>query len=235
MKITFKIHPFFYLFALICILTGYLKNFCIITVLILFHECGHILAGIYFKWQIEKVIILPFGGITIFKEKINRPMIEEFIIAIMGPLFQSFLFLILNSKLFINYNILLLIFNLLPIFPLDGSKIFNIFFNILFSFKLSHKISIIISIIFIILLSKTKNLIFIIALLCLILKTIKEIKYHSYYFYKFLLERYLYQFNFKKHKKIKKIDSMKRDYKHVILFKNHYVTEHYFLKELFDK
>lgn len=235
MKIIFKIHPFFYLFAFLCILTGYLKNLCIITFIVLFHECGHILAGIYFKWKIEKVIILPFGGITIFKEKLNRPMIEEFIIAIMGPLFQICLFVFFKSKLFINYNILLLIFNLLPIFPLDGSKLFNIFLNILFSFKKSHQISIIVSLLFIIILFKTPNLIFIIALICLFIKTCKEIKYHSYYFSKFLLERYLYHFDFKKSKKIKKITSMKRDYKHIILFKNHYVTERFYLKELFDK
>ena len=76
MKTIFKIHPFFYIFALICILTGYFKNFIIIMFIILFHEMGHILAGLYFKWKIEKIIILPFGGLTLFNEKINRPISE---------------------------------------------------------------------------------------------------------------------------------------------------------------
>ena len=32
--------------------------------------------------------MLPFGGVTIFNEDLNRPIYEEFIILIMGPVFQ---------------------------------------------------------------------------------------------------------------------------------------------------
>ena len=88
-----KIHPFFYLFSIICIVTGYFKNFIIISFIILFHELGHILVSQLFHWKIEKIVLLPFGGITIFHEFLNRPMKEEFFIAIAGPIFQTFLFL----------------------------------------------------------------------------------------------------------------------------------------------
>ena len=44
--------------------------------------------GVIFKWNIEKVILLPFGALTIFNEDLNRRMFEEFLIVIMGPLFQ---------------------------------------------------------------------------------------------------------------------------------------------------
>ena len=59
---------------------------------------------------------------------------------------RAFLFLFLKHP-FYEYNLYILLFNLLPIFPLDGSKIFNLFLNQLFSFKKSHIYSIILSII----------------------------------------------------------------------------------------
>lgn len=235
MKNIFKIHPFFYLFAIICIFTGYFKNFCFITFIIVFHELGHILASVFFNWNIDKIVIMPFGGIVLFNEKINRPIKEELIIALMGPIFQSVLFFI-DNPLFFKYNLFLIIFNLLPIFPLDGSKILNLFLNYFTYFKISHLISIIISIylICLILFKIPFNLIFYIVIFFLLLKTIKEIKNHKYIFNKFLLERYLYSFSFKKLKKIDNINKMKRDYEHIIFYKNKYVREYVCLKDLFD-
>lgn len=237
MKTIFKIHPFFYLFAIICILTGYFKNFVIITFIILFHEIGHILAGIYFNWKIEKVIILPFGGLTIFNERINRPILEEFIIALTGPIFQTSLFLFLKNPLFINYNLGLLLFNLLPILPLDGSKILNLLLNKILSFKRSHTISIIISVTILLLsfLLFKSNLILFLIFVLLSFKTYSELKNHRYIFNKFLFERYLYKMSFKKLKKVRSENKMKRDYRHLIFDGNKYITEREFLAYLFDK
>ena len=234
MKTIFKIHPFFYLFAIICILTGYFKNFLFITCIIIFHELGHILTAYILNWKIEKVVLLPFGGITIFNEYINRPIKEEFLIAIMGPIFQSFLFFI-NNDLFREYNFNLLLFNLLPIFPLDGSKIINLFLNKIIDFKQSHLISIVISIMSILFLFHYKySLILYISILFLIIKTIKELKLHKYLYNKFLFERYLYKFKFKKTKIINNKNNMMRDYNHIIREKNKYIKEYDFLLKLFD-
>lgn len=230
-----KIHPLFYFVAGVCILTGFFKYFIFLFIIILIHELGHILTSLFFDWNIKKIAILPFGGITIFEDKINRSMIEEFLIAIMGPIFQLFLFFVKN-KLFFNINLFILLFNLIPIFPLDGSKILNVGLNYLFPFKKSHIISIIISLISIttIILLLKFNLILITIFLFLILKTFKEIKYHSYLFNKFLFERYLYNFNFKKSKIIKNEYQMKRDYKHLFFIQNEYQTEKQYLSNLFD-
>ncbi len=235
MKNLFKIHPFFYLFAILCIFTGYFKNFLFITFIVLFHELGHILMSIVYKWNIDKIILLPFGALTIFNEKINRPIIEELMIAIMGPLFQILLFKI-NNPLFKMYNLNLLLFNLIPIFPLDGSKILNLILNKMFSFKYSHIISIIISFIFIILLFLFKfNLVLYVVIFFLLYKTYLEYKNHKFIFNKFLCERYMYKFNFKKTKIVENKNAMKRDYKHLFRAKNKYVTEREILLKLFDK
>ena len=92
------IHLFFYITAFICVLTGYFYEFSLFTYLILIHELGHVLAGIYFKWNIKEIIILPFGGLTKFEELLNKPIIEEFIITIMGPIFQIIGYYILKCK-----------------------------------------------------------------------------------------------------------------------------------------
>lgn len=232
MKTIFKIHPFFYIFCLICILTGYFKNFIFIVTIIFVHELGHIIAAYYYKWKIDKIIILPLGGIIIFDEKINRKIKEEFVITLLGPLFQIPL-LFINNKLFLEYNISLLFFNLIPIVPLDGSKMLNLLFNKVFSFKNSHLLSILFSFIFITILLLQRNLIVYISIIFLLSKTIKELSEHRYIFNKFLFERYLYKFNFKKFKIIKNKSKMKRDYRHLIKDKNNYITEKEYLSNLF--
>ena len=103
------------------------------------HELGHILVGCTLSWKIKKIKILPFGGITIFENPINIPLKQEFLVSISGVMFQTLGSFILSKfydkTLFINIHYTLLIFNLLPIFPLDGSKIWNVFFNYFLPFK----------------------------------------------------------------------------------------------------
>ena len=221
------------------VLTGNFNKFFIFFSIIIFHELGHILGGVYYKWKIDKIVVLPFGGLTIFNEDINKPLKEEFIICILGPLFQTIYYLLVKDIIdikTIHYN--LLIFNLLPIFPLDGSKIFNIIFNKLFSFKFSLYLTNIISFVIIIGLSLSIkfNLLFILSMFFLLIKNIKEIKRIKFIFNKFLLERYFKFYNFKKSKTIfdLKLRKMKREYRHLFFIESKYVTEREILKKTFD-
>ena len=244
MKTIFKIHPLYYIVAIICIITGLFKDYLYVTLLIFIHEMGHFLTALYYNWHIEKVVILPFGGITIFKELVNKSLKEEFVILIMGPIFQILFYFILctlniKTNLITIYHYSLLFFNILPIIPLDGSKLINIILNKIISFKYSHLITIYISVltIFIIILRciLINNLILLLIILFLLIKIVDEIKLHKYLFNKFLFERYLYNFNFKKIKKIKgiKFSKMKKEYKH-IFYNNRYYTEKEVLKEYFN-
>ena len=85
---------------------------------------------------------------------------------------------------------------MLPIYPLDGYKLFNIFLNKIFSFKLSHLISIYLS--FIVLFLFENNLVVLFVIFLLLINIIKELLNHKYIFNKFILERKLYNFNIKK-------------------------------------
>lgn len=227
--------------ALIAVLTGHFKGFILFSVIIILHEFGHILMGIYFKWKIEKVIILPFGALTVFNEDLNRPIFEEFLVVIMGPIFQiifTFIFYILGIYDFVRYSTVILMFNLLPIVPLDGSKILNLILNKFISFKRSHLILILISVlsVLICIFNLDFSLIFILIFLCLIKKICLEIRGHNNLFNRFLLERYLKSFHFKKRLVIHSMDVrvMRRDYLHTFFDGFRYISERLRLEKRFD-
>ena len=229
------------------------KEFLVFTSIIIVHELGHIITSIILKWKIKKISIYPFGGMITFDELLNKPISEELLISISGVIMQSIYFIIilfLYNNLYISNNLFILfkhyhysifLFNLIPIYPLDGVKITNLILNKFFNYKLSHKISIIISIIFLIFFSYISifyylnlNIILIISLL--LNHVIKEKKYHKKICSKFILERYLYNLKFKKIKTIKNnnLDNLYRDYKHVFKDNGNFVTEKFILRKKFD-
>lgn len=240
MKTIFKIHPLMIFVSFICILTGMFKDYIYIFLLIIVHEIGHTTGALYFDWNIKKVIILPFGGITIFNELINKSLFEEFVILALGPLFQILFYFILcylnlDNDLIREYHYGLLLFNMMPIIPLDGSKLVNIMLNRFFNFKLSYTLTIIISLITIILeLIYMKSLVLLLILFFLIMKNIKDIRDFKYVFNKFLFEHYYYDFYYKKFKIIKgiRVEKMKKNYRH-LFYKNGYYTQKEILKNYF--
>lgn len=210
------IHPFTYIVLLISLVTGLFKELITFLFIIIVHELGHITASILFKWKIDKISIMPFGCITIFSELINRPMIEEFIILISGPLFQFINYLIFKdiTVYFNYYNYGLFIFNMLPIYPLDGCKLFSIILNKYIPYKKTLKIMLIISMLFLTMFIR-KDLIYIVILLLLFKGILIEFKRINHTYNKFLLERYLYDFRFKKRRNISNINNMYKDCYHI--------------------
>ena len=187
--------------------------------LIIIHELGHIIMSLIFKWKIDKIIILPFGGLTKYNEIINMPLTEEFLVAISGILLQlifyKFIGNYINYKYFFLINYFIIIFNLLPIYPLDGSKVLNILFNKITNFKNSILLTIITSyicIIFLSLLFFNVNKLLFMVLVFLFMEVNKYYKEKDLIFNKFLLERYLNNLKFKKEKIIKNVYKMKKDY-----------------------
>lgn len=220
-------------------LTGIFKNFVMFTLIIIVHELGHLITGILLGWKPDRIYIYPYGGCTKFNEILNKPLIEELLILIMGPITQIIFFFLIKNLLsykdyilFRNYNYALLIFNLFPIYTLDGGRILNI----LLSYKIPYKKTLFISMylsgaIIILLLIQTESLIFLVILLFIIFKLISEYKNIKFYYNKFLLERKLYPTRYKKIKVINNINEFYKDKKHVVREKNKSYTE----KEILDK
>ena len=238
MKNIFKIHPLTYIVCLIFIFLGYFNLYLCFFIVLIVHESGHILFSLIFKWKIKQIIFMPLGLLLKFEDNLNKPLIEEFIISIMGIIFQLvFILFIHNNKIIIVSNIILL-FNIIPVYPLDGSKILNILLNKITNFKNSYFLTLIVSfftIIIILFISIIKlSLISIISMLPL-LKNIIDLFYErNKLFIKFLLERYLYNFNYKKSITIYSINDMKRDYYHYFYINNNKYSEKEMLNSYFN-
>ena len=194
--------------------------------------------------EIKEIYIYPLGGISKFNLELNTKKYIEFFILIMGPLFQMIAYFILINimtseiKLISIYNYCILGFNLLPIYPLDGGKLLKLFLDRFICFKYSFKIVIYISYIvvfIIILLNKHLTINNIVMILFLILLITKEKKKLNYYYQKFILERYLNNYNFKKSKIITNLNSLYRDRKHIIRKNDKYYLEREYLEKLYKK
>lgn len=239
MKKYFKIHPLTLLTTFIILLCGYFKYYIIMMLIIFIHEIGHIIAGYIFKFKIIKTVILPFGCITYFKTDLNTKTYKEFVVTILGPIFQIIgsiiLYIITKNDLVLFFNKIILILNLIPVIPLDGSKIIESILFKLCSYYKSLKISEIISIItiFIIVIYNLFNFNFLI-FIWIILLVIENIKNHrliKYKFYLFLKERYNNNYSlpylYIDEINIKKI---KKDYKIIFKSNNNYILERDLIK-----
>ncbi len=246
-----EIHYTYIIIAISFILTGYFSNLIIFTSIIIIHELGHYLIAKINNLNPERIIIYPFGGITKLNNMINTKIYKELMVALSGVLFQSIYYLIIiifykNNlirdyifNLYKNYHYSILIFNLLPIHPLDGSKILTLLLSKFIPYKLTMKLNIVISIITGFLVLKINyyqfNYTTILIGTIIIDNLTKYYKNINYVFNRFLLERYLYKITLNKTKSIDKIDNMYKEKYHIIKENNAYLTEKQALIQRFKR
>lgn len=175
---------------------------------------------------------------------LNISSLKEFIILIAGPFFQVIASLILfkilpKDKELINiYHYGILIFNLLPVYPLDGGKIINLFFNAFLPYKLSLRLCIYLSyfvVSMILILQKSITLNIILMLLTMLILTTKEKRRINLLYNKFILERYLNNYKFRKSKLINSSDNFYRNYRHIIKENGKYYLESDYLNKKMQK
>jgi len=242
-----KINNYTYFFFILCALCGYLKNIFIIFIICIIHELGHVFFSYVFKYEIESIELFPFGGLTTSNKKINSSINKDIIINFGGIMFQSIFILflyffrekinIITYNLFITYNFVLIIFNLLPIIPLDGNNIIHLLLEKIFSYQISYQINFIISIISLIIFLIINYVYhidnyFIISFL--LYKSFINIKNYKYLKNRFLLERYLYGIEYKKiDNHTKDINNLKKEVLHYFKENNKYIREKQKIENLF--
>jgi len=132
-----RIHPLFIPFAVGICLTGrgrlFFALFCFVTI----HECCHCLVAKKFGGKVSRFAITPIGERATLRGIDDLPYAKRQLILLVGPLSNLFffcLFFVLGqyNGSFLEYakiNLLLAVFNLLPVFPLDGGRICHYYFG----------------------------------------------------------------------------------------------------------
>lgn len=242
-KVRFDFSFFLLLFGII--LTGTFREFSFFFSILFVHECGHFLMARFFHWEVREIAFYSYGGCTKFKTRVNTPLKEEFWVLIMGPFFQVvfafFMMQILSrtvdQQAFLQYHYGILIFNLLPIYPLDGGKLCHLLWERFVPYKKSFSYVFTMSFFFLvglsILLISNHQVNYLVILVLLWLKLFQEVRKSGYYYQRFLMERYLEQLNFPRHKLINEENGMFRDCRHLFYQKGHYLTERQVLKRKF--
>lgn len=191
--------------------------------------------------KLYKILIYPMGGISKFSISYNISLLKEFVILLFGPLFQILGYFLLvcffpeKEVLISTYHYGILFFNLLPIYPLDGGKLLCLFFHTIFSYKKAFYFTfcigylLLLGFLIFIFFSFSFNLVFL--FIFLLVKLTREYHQISYFYEKFLLERYLNHYYFKKSKVIDNSNLFCRGYRHLIKEGNLYYFEDEYLEK----
>ena len=152
----FRIDLKIFVFLIIFYFTKQIEIYAMIMFFALIHELGHLLAGLLLGMKPEKIELMPFGVSISFKIKVeeynkkikkgNLLEIKKILVAIAGPLTNFIIILITNSLkidifkglIIIYTNFLIMIFNLLPIYPLDGGRVLRGILHINFGIRKSE-------------------------------------------------------------------------------------------------
>jgi len=247
----FKLDPWTYGLLLIAFLCGFFKQILLILLIVVIHELGHIIMLNKYEIEIISVKLYPFGGITKVNKDINTPLKKEIIIAISGVIAQCFLWVIfyllhhygyLYSQtyfIFKQYNITIMLFNLLPMVPLDGSIIFRSILEKIFAYEKAYKWYFIFSFITLFFFSCYNiawNLNNYLILFFLLFQLILGLKHRKFYIQKFYLERYLKEFPYTRIKNHEEeiVSVLKKDTLHFFKKGEKYRHERELLREKFD-
>lgn len=133
----FKIDLKIFLFLILFYLTRQIEIYTVTFIFAIIHEMGHLIMGLAMGMKPEKLELTPYGVSISFKviledynKKIlkgNKISLKKIIVAVAGPLINLVIIVIANilklDAIIINANLLLILFNLIPIEPLDGGRI----------------------------------------------------------------------------------------------------------------
>ncbi len=135
--VTFKVNTWFLVLLLIHAGSGLLKQTGIFFGVLLTHELAHLIAAAACDYHVDEIEILPFGGTLRISEQPGTNLGVETLIALAGPLNNFFLAglgaLLYRIglweqgllDLFLMANLSMGLFNLIPVLPLDGGRVYR--------------------------------------------------------------------------------------------------------------
>lgn len=198
-----KLNLNIFLFLLLFFITNQIEIYALVMIFALIHELAHLICGVLLGFKPDTLRIMPLGFSIEFEtnvqdynkkvKKSNLLAVKKILIALAGPLI-NLIIVILGIAISIDTNIvyanlLILIFNLLPIYPLDGGRILINILKIFYGNRNANKYAnivrntciILLTMLCSILILYINNIAIIVILVTLWGITIKEnIKYNTY-------------------------------------------------------
>lgn len=130
-----KLHPTLLPLIVWLIITGQFSNYALLFISLCLHEFGHLLIAYILKVKIKTCIIMPYGGEIQFATRWLITKKQQFLIALGGPIATLIIYICAFflpktlSEPLQSIQIILLLINLLPIWPLDGGRILEIIWS----------------------------------------------------------------------------------------------------------
>lgn len=173
-KIDLKI----FIVILIFLITRQLDIYCVLMLFAIIHELGHLAIGIILGFRPKKIELLPVGVSACFYMKLknynqkvkcaNLLALKKIIIAISGPITNFIIALVfsifgislfnMSTEFIVFSNLSIGIFNLIPIYPLDGGRIIKSILHIKIGLRNSYKYTYILSNVTIIILTVVSSI-----------------------------------------------------------------------------
>ncbi|MFQ7174369.1 MAG: site-2 protease family protein [Thomasclavelia ramosa] len=179
------VHPFTLVYLFVSIVNNDFYRYFSALVIVCIHEYGHYYFAKKFKFEIDKVEIFPFGAFLSLNDFGMHHICQELILLLGGLSVHLPLHIIIevfiDSSYLLEVNKLVFVFNLLPIYPLDGSKIIllllSLFKDYYQAIKLQIKISLLSLSILIVLYNQMGYILVYFYLLYINYQYIKEFRY----------------------------------------------------------
>ncbi len=161
----FRIDLKIFLIIFLFFLTGQIESYFMMFIYILLHEIGHLLAGILLGMKPRIFEVIPQGFRMEFDLKAkdynikvlkgNLLEVKKILVALAGPLTNLIVIIIgakISDNIFVQMdvvytNLIIIIFNCIPIYPLDGGRILMSIIHILRGKRKSETIINIISLV----------------------------------------------------------------------------------------
>lgn len=132
------------LFIIIFIITKQINIYAIFIFFTLIHEIGHAITGRILGLKVKDFIIMPYGFKITFKNNREKEKLKKLIIALAGPIVNLIIMtlaIILKLHTSIIYsNLIIAIFNLIPIYPLDGGRVLKLILTMIMDAKKANEI-----------------------------------------------------------------------------------------------
>lgn len=190
-------------FLFLCAWLPVYKILCFIFLIMSMHEGAHVFIAYLFHYPIRKIIIYPFGLCAIIESIGYRSGLKDLCVLIAGPLTHLFepvlLYLFVGTHIisytFYEYlclmNASILVFNMLPIYPLDGGRILELCLQLFFRYETAAHLLHVLSIIWLLMLGYFQILHGISAMMVIVLLVMENIMaYYTIRYRKLVFYRY---------------------------------------------